>query len=314
MATNLNNLAVDLHYTGDFARAEAFYRQSLQLWREIGDAQSMLKPLHNLGLIALSRDDVARAAVIFREVLALERANNDKGGICSTLYNLGLCLSDTRSIHHNQHGWHEAESCFTESLSLARQLNNRNMIALSFVKLGELTLERGDESSIIEAITLFEDGLDLQKELGDRAALAYTLNNLGFATLLHGDRAKARSLLEEGLALSQALSDMGKISMNLRALAIAKAVSAFASGSREEAESVARRTVQLFAAAIALKDTILLQIKRRYYQSTMDKLRAILPHHEIDALEEAGRAMSVDEAIALALAPSLSSHPSSSVP
>ena len=89
--------------------------------------------------------------------------------------------------------------------------------------------------------------------------------------------------------------------MILITLAITKWAPALASGSRE-AEDAARRTAQLFAAALTIRGARMLPSEHRYYEATVEILRAMLTQDELEALEEAGRAMSVDEAIAFTLA------------
>lgn len=303
MANCLNNLAVDLHYLGELDRAEALYRESLEIWRDLGDQLGMSKPLNNLGLIAQTRNNHAAAISIFREALAIERANNDKGGICSSLYNLGielLCLPENALDEIGAR--EEVERCFTESLTLARDLGNKSMSALCLIKLGERALKPGDEDSLIEATALFEDGLALHRELGDKAAIAYALNNLGFAALLRCEREKARSLFEESLRLSHALEDRAKISMNLSSLAVTVGASALKSSTREAAECAAKRAVQLFASAAAIYSLYPLPVRLNYYQATMDELRAVLTREEYEEQQLHGKQLSIDEAISLALA------------
>ena len=243
----------------------------------------------------------------------MRRANKNKGGLSSALYNLSLALISLGSGYEWRgweragtgevgNGWEEAKRCLTESLALARETGDKYMIASSLTKMGELSLERGDELSITEATTLFEDGLALNKEMGDRAAIAYTLTDLGFAALLCRDRIKAQSQFEEGLRLSRALADTGKMTMNLSGLAVAAGASALASDSREGAEWSAKRAVQLYAASGTLPQLDHVPIRARYYRATMDALRTLLPQDEIDTLQALGQKMSLEEAIEFALA------------
>ena len=297
----VNNLAVDLHYVGSYERAEELYHESLELWRRLGDAEGMSKALNNLGLLADGRGDHARAADLFKQCLEVRRAANNKGGMCSSLYNLGLSLAQLGAL--DGEAVEEAERCYTESLALASELSDKSMAAMNLAKLGEIYLARGDESSLVKATSLFEEALDTHKKLGDRAALAYTLNNLGFASLLRGDRAKARTLFEESLRLSQAIGATGKIATALASLAATAGEYALASNSRKEAERDARRAVQLYSASdIFAYPKSSVAFRAHYHQATLDALRTLLPEDEIEALQALGQKMSTEEAAAFALA------------
>jgi tetratricopeptide (TPR) repeat protein len=318
MADVTNALAVDVHYMGSIDQAEKLYHESLELWRTLGDAEGMTRTLNFLGLIALYRNELTRAADLFRQIIAVRRANKNKRGLSGALYNLSLSLINLQVQAMNGEGeegagmseagaevgsgWEEAERCLTEGLALAREMGDKYMIALSVTKMGELSLERGDESSVTEATALFEDGLSLHRERGDRTAIAYALTDLGFAALLRGDRVKAHSHFEEGLRLSRALADKGKITMNLRGLAVTAGVSALASDSGEGAELGARRAVQLHSASETLPLTDHIRARARYYRATMDALRTLLGQDEIAALQSLGQKMSMEEAIEFALA------------
>jgi tetratricopeptide (TPR) repeat protein len=219
------------------------------------------------------------------------------------LFNLGLALLEV--VDDDEEGrkrLEEAEVSLTEGLALARELGNKDMVARSLAKLGEVALQRTGGPNFEEAFALLKDSLTLSKELGDTRTIALVLDDLGFTSLLRGDLEQARTLFDESLQLSRTLEDKGFIVQNLTALAVTSAAGALESGNPEAEKSGARRAAKLRAAAAAIKDVTLIRIKRRYYDATMAILRALLPQDELVALEEAGRAMSVDEAIAFALA------------
>jgi predicted ATPase len=333
-AKTLNNLAVNMQYLSRVDEAEPLYAECLELWRELGDKAGMAKPLNNLGLIALSRDDDVRAAELFRESLRLARVNKDKGGMSMSSYNLGIALASLWGPEPDKAKyWEEAERCFTESITLARELGDKGMLGLCLIKFGELSLNAGDEASLTQATTLLEDGLSLKRELGDREAIAYTLNHLGFADLLRGDLAKAWSRFEEGLEIARTLGSKSKIAMSLQSIAMALAATAAGMGSSQDFptadtlpshasalglntgprrgrasepatpknQSLARRAVQLYSASTALSDPYLLPARDRFYRATFDAVHTLLSQDEFEALEAAGHAMSIDEAISFAL-------------
>jgi len=298
IADCLNNLGVAVQDIDGIDRAEDLYQQSIEAWKAVGNEVGLSKPLHNLGLIAQARRDHLRAARLFRESLDIERRHKEKGGTCSTLYNLGMVLTFLPGTGNLE----EAERCFAESLAMARELGNKSLIGMCLLKLGELSLRPGDKSSLAEAVALFEDGLAIHRELGDKGAIAYALNDLGYAALLREDWGAARSLFKECLRLSQEIESKGYIAMSLLSLAATTAAATCSSGDREEAESGAKRALQLFAASRAIYNPNLIPIKTRIHDATFDALRALLPQDEFEALQALGQQMSFEETIAFALA------------
>ena len=176
------------------------------------------------------------------------------------------------------------------------------MIALSLIKLGELSLKPGDEPSLITATALIEEGLARVTEMGDQPARAYALHDLGFAALLRGDRSKARKHYNESLELSRALDDKLKVVMNLEALAIVQGKNALASGNRASAVRNAGRAVQLYTAIGSVRGQSSLAVKERHYRATMDLVLGLLSDDELSEYQALGQQMSLDEAVSFAKA------------
>lgn len=305
LADSLNNLGVDLHNIDQPDRAEAVYQESLQIWMSLGDEVGSSKPMHNLGLIAQARRDYERAASLYRESLEIERAHGDRAGMCFCLYNLGVVFTLLSGAVGNDTSrdetLEEAERCFTEGLDMARELGYKMMTAMCLIKLGELSLQPGDEERLTKAQALFEEGLAMHKELGDKGSIAYTLNDLGYAALLHKDWATARSLFTECLRLSQAIEARGYIAMNLTALAATEGAEALASSNRVAAERSARRAIQLSAASRAIFDPNLIPAKVRFHEETFNAVSCMLSRDELEELQALGTLMSINEAIDFAM-------------
>lgn len=92
-----------------------------------------------------------------------------------------------------------------ESLDIARQLHDRQGVAIYLNARAIIALERGDVEA---ARSLFEDSLVVWRELGDQRAVARSLSNLAKVLNLKGDFAGAGSLLEESLSIFRRLEDL----------------------------------------------------------------------------------------------------------
>jgi predicted ATPase len=103
-----------------------------------------------------------------------------------------------------QRDYSAAEELLRESLEIARQLGDRQSLAVSANGLAVITRDMGNFEAATE---LFEESLALWKELGDRPAMARALSNLSSVKRLQHEHAKARALNEECLSIFRDLDD-----------------------------------------------------------------------------------------------------------
>jgi len=97
-----------------------------------------------------------------------------------------------------------ADALVRESLDIARQLLDKQGVAVSLNALAVNARGRGD---VPVARSLFEESLVLWRELGDQKAVARSLSNLANIVKLQGDNARARSLYAECLSIFRGLGD-----------------------------------------------------------------------------------------------------------
>jgi non-specific serine/threonine protein kinase len=91
-----------------------------------------------------------------------------------------------------------------ESLVLFRQLGNHVGTYISLFNLAEVATARGDYE---QARKLHEQSLTLKREQGDEWSIANSLISLAILARLQGDYARAINLLQEALALFQKIGD-----------------------------------------------------------------------------------------------------------
>ena len=105
-----------------------------------------------------------------------------------------------------------ADALMRESLDIARQLGDKQGVAVSLNALGVLVRDRGD---VAVAHSLFEENVVLWRELGDQKAVARSLSNLANVVKLQGDFVRARSLYAECLSIFRALGDRTGVAWSL---------------------------------------------------------------------------------------------------
>jgi non-specific serine/threonine protein kinase len=108
---------------GDPAAAQAFFEESLALFRELGDKRGIASSLIQLGVVARIQGDDAAARALLEEGLALSCEVGDKGEMAWSLGSLG-------GVAFDQGDYALAQARFEESLALSRELRDQKGIAM----------------------------------------------------------------------------------------------------------------------------------------------------------------------------------------
>ena len=143
------------------------------------------------------------------------------------------------------------------------------------------------------ATALLREALARRRELGDQRAIAESLNNLGLVAAAQGDYERAAVHFEEGLLLSRDIGARHILAEALEGLAWVAA-----------ARGQWRRAARLGAAAQAERDVLgqpVPSTDREQHDRAVQAARATLGEATFAAAWAEGLAMTLDEAIALAL-------------
>jgi class 3 adenylate cyclase/tetratricopeptide (TPR) repeat protein len=292
------HLAVILHYLGTVAMhqsrhglAQTYYQDSLDVARTLGDKQKLARTLGNMGVLASDQGEYALAQQHHTDALALAQEVGNKGLVAHFLGNLG---EDAYEQDHLA----EAEAYATQSLALRRELGEKLGMAVSLGNLGMIAYRRGDYAT---ARMMLEESLDSSRELGSKQFMCYGLAGLGLLALTHDDLRLAQTYYREALHIAQEMDNMRLIASGLVGMAAVVSVGA-APTKRTE------RTVHLLAAAMALltaSTNALERNDRELYDQTLARARASLAADRFAAAWATGEALSLEEAIALALTDAL---------
>jgi predicted ATPase/class 3 adenylate cyclase len=280
----LNGAGALAHHQGDFEGARALYEESLAIFRQLGYQLGISELLNNLGILARYQGDYEGARVLYEESLAIKRQLGHQQGIAASLGNLGI-------VAFEQGDYEPARAFCEESLAIFRQLGHRQGISQSLNILATVARYQGDYEG---AGALYEESLAISRQLGHQWGIAHSLDGLGHVTSDQGDYAAARALYEESLAIFRQLGDQRGIALALDGLA------ALAAAHQGQPERAAR----LSGAAEALREAVgapLSPHERAEYHRHVAATRAALGEEAFAAAWEAGRALSLEQAVAYAL-------------
>lgn len=268
---------------GDRAAARRLYSESLTLLRDQADEVGVAALLDGQGILLLDEGDYARASALFAESLEIRRRLGDTRGIAAVLNNQGLAA-------HLQGDYAAAQALHTQSLALYREREDPVAIAKTLNNLALVAHSRGDYAS---ARALQEESLALCRRLKDRPGIAGSLRSLALIAHNQGDLARARALYHECLAIRRELDDRAGIVYALEGIA-----------GLDVTERMPERSARLFGAAEGLREAIGLPRapgNRTDYDRDRAITRALLREEAFAAAFAEGRALPLEQAIALAL-------------
>jgi predicted ATPase/DNA-binding CsgD family transcriptional regulator len=194
VADVLDSLGLDAWHHGDFAQAQAFCEEALQLaqhggWRELeGEA------LYHLGLVAYDLMDWPTANSRHAESLRVAHSVNDVLGEARALRGLGL-------VAHQQGDYEGARQLHEEGLAKRREVGESWGVALALIGLGQVLLDTRD---IPHARALFNESLTLSQDLGDWQGLARSLEAFASLAAMTGQVKKASQLASAAKELREA--------------------------------------------------------------------------------------------------------------
>ncbi len=188
---------------------------------------------------------------------------------------------------------------FEESLALGRRGGDQWLLSIALNNLGDLFVSEGDYERAVE---LFEESLAIGEARGDLDRRARALNNLGWATHGLGDLARARDYYRRGL---EAATEIGLVE-----IAAPRAVRHRRVGSRgrrrRHGRSSARPSEGAGIRVSVPPATMRLDALER---QTLATLEAALGPERLASELAAGAALSLEDAIDLALGRSDSATP-----
>jgi predicted ATPase/transcriptional regulator with XRE-family HTH domain len=250
--------------------ARASLDQSAVFFRVGGDRRRLAHALTLGGLAATSQRDLADALEMYRQALELARANGD-------VWLEALALASNGAARELSGELGAAEELYRSSLRLFEQVDDKWGRALALRELGSLAVGSGEFGMARE---VYAQSVALFREASDARGLAQALLGLGRATLQAGAAEDAYGVFIEALERWRELGLRVGIVRNLAGLAgVAASLGQW------------ERSARLYGAASdAASDAALGVLAEQLGESAFD------------AAWSAGRAMTLEEAVAYALA------------
>ena len=274
----------------NYEMCQALANESLALFRELGNKYGIAEMTGFLAGLALLQGNLDQAEALYDEALPIKKELGNLGDVAWDLSMLAGVAA-----HRGNH--ERTKALFEESYSIYRELGIKNKRYKWWTinpanNLAECMLL---ESAYGQAAALMEENLALCREIGsaENSRFSWSLLLLGNALLGLGNYQQATELLKESLGLCQTMGHQRGIADVLQTLAGVAA-----------AQKQPERAARLFGTADAVFETI--QVKPAPYQRAQRERDIAIVSAQLDeatfaAAQSAGRAMSMDKAIAYAL-------------
>ncbi len=215
---------------GDLATARALYGSVLEIAQHMGNALELLNGYSGMGAAARLQGDLPVAETYWRAALAV---GGEMGPQKS--YPAGLDLAEVLA----QEGHiAEARKLIERSLEVAREIGDREGVAMGEAALADLLAMSGQRS---EALAKYEEAIRLLREMNLPYELAETLLAEGNTQMANGDVAGARKSFDESRARARGLPAWQSPEIDL-----AFARLSFAQGQAGDAVSHARAALDGF--------------------------------------------------------------------
>jgi predicted ATPase/DNA-binding XRE family transcriptional regulator len=275
-------LGATLNSLGHGELAAARIRESLVLFRQLGDRRHIAICWRQLGRGALDRGDLVDALTCYTEALTTARAAGDDIQIAASLNTVAL-------VALGQGRYDDALTDGRLSLALARAGDVRSIIVASLNNVGWAMLGQED---LTGATAVLEESVAVARQIGFYRLLSNALNSLGIAVFMAGDLDRAAACQRDCLVIARDLPSAELMAYGLEGLALVAA-------GRGKPERAAR----LWAAAGPLRAALpyATPFERDLHQRAQQAARASVGEAVFAAAWDEGRAMTSEEAVAVAL-------------
>ncbi|GAC1349466.1 MAG: hypothetical protein NVSMB27_22870 [Ktedonobacteraceae bacterium] len=173
----------------DQERTERLSRESLHLFRELGNKAGMADALFLLGTSAWAKGEYTLAWSQSEEAASLYQERGER-------WKRGRCLTQLARISTAQGEYEQAQGLLEQSLEIYRALGDKERLGWVLYLLARLFFLSGRDPAAARSLT--EQSLTLLGEIDNPWSRAYPLVLFGQITLQQDGHTQARDLFEEG--------------------------------------------------------------------------------------------------------------------
>jgi predicted ATPase/class 3 adenylate cyclase len=269
---------------GDFVSSLNVAEEVIELSRRINEKHSLSEALFYLAIVKAFLGDAEISVSMAEEALTLARELGDR-----VLLGLGL-TNMAGVIALTQGDSQKMQACSEEGIRLLKEAGAQWGVAMASFGTGLFSARQGNYA---EARSQFEASIPVFRELRDRHRVNMAYSEISHIERRQGYFAQAKTFYKETIQEWQSLGHRAAIAHELECIAIIA-----------KAQEEDQRAARLFGAAEILRENNnmpMTPLERIEYEREVNDLRANMEEAAFARAWEEGRAMSMEQAIALAI-------------
>ncbi len=182
---------------GLYKKALEHFEKALKIAKEMGDIQSEVESLQNIGEAYLYLENLSRAKEYCEKGLKMAQEIGDEQKEAVLIREIGR-------VYYSQNKYRESIKQFEEALEIAQKIGSKYLKGASLDNLGMAHSSLGDMKKAIE---YYKKALKIAQETGARQGENNTLGNLGSVYIRLGDRKKAIEYYKKALKIATEIGD-----------------------------------------------------------------------------------------------------------
>lgn len=195
LAFTLGRLGDMAAETGQYTQAMSYFREALDIYREVDDSHSTGFILLLSGWTLMRTGNLQEAQVCLEEALALSRGSENQR-------NLAFSLSSLGEIAIRRGHYERAESLLQQGLTLSYEIGDRWLTGTLLGSLGWAALRQRDFPRMR---SMLKESLEIRHEIGDQGGTAWCLEKLAEAAYFERQFEKSVKLFGAADALRSPL-------------------------------------------------------------------------------------------------------------
>lgn len=271
------------YYQSDFPRGRQVLEDSLALFRGLNDKRGIAYCLNLLSQGQVMTGALEDARIALEEALTLFRELGDTRGMNYSLFFLGTMQLAGGKMS-------EARAAFEECLSYFQSAGDKWWVGNTISQLGWIQNYQGETD---KAMQMFREALEISTQFGDTRGTARALLYFGDAESSREAYAAARTNYNEALKLFHEVGDVFWMTVCIEALAHVAA-----------RQNNARQSAQLLGVGEKLHEQLrapIMQPHRERHAWSANRARELLGAQDFGEAWKQGRALTMEQAIELAM-------------
>ena len=268
-------------------RTRALVEESLELWRELGDKWWMGTALEHIGFMLMWEGDLQTARARLEEGVSLARTVEDHWALAMCLSRLSGAVAPADLV--------AAQHIREEAVAIARTVGDKSVLSQTLAGLAFIYAMSG---KLADAERMAAEALAEARAIGTVVQIYLTLLGLAIIKGMQGDQPAARDFCLQIFALAH---ESGSIVTQGVGLLASGLVACF---SDDPGRAVRLMTaIQTFSEEHGVAGGNVAGLFGPLFKPTLERAQARLGSAELEAAVQDGRAMTFEQALALATQP-----------